>query len=33
MPIIDPVNPDYKKLYDEKKFTENGDAKAEAAYS
>lgn len=33
MPIIDTVNPEYKKMYDERKFIENGEAKAEAAYS
>ena len=31
--IIDTVNPEYKKMYDERKFIENGEAKAEAAYS
>lgn len=32
MPILETVKPEYKQLYDERKFRENGDAKAEAAY-
>ncbi|CBK24130.2 uncharacterized protein [Blastocystis hominis] len=32
MPIFETVKPVYKQLYDERKFKENGDAKAEAAY-